>query len=87
MRRALSILAVLALMIGSMAMINVNDTQDQDTITCDDCAHTKDRRKEKVASATCDDCAHTKDRRKEQLASATCDDCAHTKDRRKEKVA
>ena len=66
MRRALSILAVMALMIGSMAMSTENEIQEQDKITCDDCAHDKDRREPKVAQ--CDDCAHDKDRREPKVA-------------------
>ncbi len=77
MRRTLSsILVVLALMIGSMAMINVDETQEQEKIACDDCAHDTERRE---SVAYCDDCAHDTERRE---SVAYCDDCAHDTERR-----
>ena len=38
MRRALSILAVVAMTVGLFATTTENEIQDQEVITCDDCA-------------------------------------------------
>ena len=44
MKRALSILAVVAMTVGLFATTTENEIQNQEVITCDDCAHERDDR-------------------------------------------
>ena len=44
MKRALSILAVVAMTVGLFVSTTENEIQNQEVITCDDCAHAKDDR-------------------------------------------
>ena len=60
MRRALSILAVVAMTLGLFATTTENEIQDQEVITCDDCSHESDDRGTEVV---CDDCSHESDDR------------------------
>ncbi len=65
MRRALSILAVVAMTVGLFATTTENEIQDQEVITCDDCAHESDDRGNSLYNneLACDDCAHESDDR------------------------
>ncbi|MBT8299576.1 MAG: hypothetical protein KJO52_14695 [Maribacter sp.] len=65
MRRALSILAVVAMTVGLFVTTTENEIQEQEVITCDDCSHEKDDRGNSLYSDTlaCDDCSHEKDDR------------------------
>ena len=65
MKRALSILAVVAMTVGLFVSTTENEIQNQEVITCDDCAHAKDDRGNSLYSneLACDDCAHAKDDR------------------------
>jgi len=44
MKRALSILAVVAMTVGLFAITTENEIQDQEVITCDNCAKDSDDR-------------------------------------------
>ena len=57
MRRALGILAVVAMTLGLMATTTENEIQEQPTISCDDCSHDKEIRE----AVACDDCSHDKE--------------------------
>ena len=65
MKRALSILAVVAMTVGLFVSTTENEIQNQEVITCDDCSHEKDDRGNSLYSneLACDDCSHEKDDR------------------------
>ncbi len=65
MKRALSILAVVAMTVGLFVSTTENEIQNQEVITCDDCSHAKDDRGNSLYSneLACDDCSHAKDDR------------------------
>ncbi len=64
MRRALGILAVVAMTVGLLATTTENEIQNQEVITCDDCRHESDDREQLYENAlSCDDCRHESDDR------------------------
>ncbi len=66
MRRALGVLAVVAMTVGIFATTTENEVQQQEVITCDDCSHDGDDRKSSLYdnALACDDCSHDGDDRK-----------------------
>ena len=65
MKRALSIMAVVAMTVGLFVATAQNEIQNQEEITCDDCAHESDDRGNSLYNneLACDDCAHESDDR------------------------
>ena len=65
MKRALSILAVVAMTVGLFATTTENEIQEQEVITCDDCSHKTDDRGNSLYNneLACDDCSHKTDDR------------------------
>ncbi|MCP4974956.1 MAG: hypothetical protein GY931_02225 [Maribacter sp.] len=66
MRRALGVLAVVAMTVGLFVTATENEVQQQEVITCDDCSHDGDDRKSSLYdnALACDDCSHDGDDRK-----------------------